>query len=133
MTRRFKPYLPGVLSLIADEIGIGCAIKLARARGGRYTFIPKHPRPGQALVDIVGLEDAARISTLLGHGNVLIPCGNIGGAAGRRARIEQMLSEGASFSTIAAEVDVHIRTVERVAASIRDADAEQPSLFPDLN
>jgi len=33
---------------------------------------------------------------------------------------------------IAAEVDVHIRTVERTAAAIRAAENTQPSLFPDV-
>ncbi len=132
MTRAFKPYLPGVLALIAKEIGIDCAIELAKARGGRSVWIPKQPSPDHTIVSIVGLEDAIQLSRLLGGGNVLIPCGNIGGAAGRRAQIERLLSEGVPNGQIAAEVDVHIRTVERVAATLRDAQGAEPSLFPDL-
>lgn len=121
MNQSFKPYLPGVLGLISREVGIDCAIDLAKARGGRSVWIPKNPNPDHAIVSIVGLEEAIQLSRLLGVGNVLIPCGNIGGAAGRRARIERLLAEGVPNGQIAAEVDVHIRTVERVAASLRDA------------
>lgn len=128
----FKPYLPGVLALIAQEIGPDCAIALAQARGGRSLWIPKTPGPDHAVVGIVGLRDAVALSRLLGGGNVLIPCGNIGGAAGRRARIERLLAEGVPHGQIAAEVDVHIRTVERAAAALRRARDEEPSLFPDL-
>lgn len=130
MSRKFKPYLPGVLALIADEVGIDAAIDLAKARGGRSVWIPKLPKPEHSLSGIVGFKNACRISKLLGFGNVLIPCGNIGGAAGRRARIEMLLKENKlSNSQIAAEVDVHIRTVERVSTEIGDTRNAQPSLF----
>lgn len=130
MTRPFKPYLPGVLALIAEEVGLDTAITLAKARGGRSVFVPKRPEHGHSLVEIVGFDAAIEISRLLGHGNVMIPCGNIKGAAGRRARIETLLREGWSPSAVQAEVDVSIRTVERVSASLRD---DQPSLFLDLD
>lgn len=130
MTKVFKPYLPGVLGLISEEIGEKAAIDLAKARGGRTVWIPKNPKPRQSLSGIVGLENARLISKLLGSGNVLIPCGNIGGAAGRRARIEMLLKENKlSNSEIAAEVDVHIRTVERVSTEIGATRNSQPSLF----
>lgn len=131
MARPFKPYLPGVLALVAKEIGIDCAIALAKARGGRSLWIPKDPQPDNVISQIVGHKDAVAVSNLLGCGNVMIPCGNIAGAAGRRARIEKLLRDGMPQGQIAAEVDVHIRTVERLAAELRDPDS-QPSLFPDI-
>lgn len=132
MSTGFKPYLPGVLALIADKIGVECAVELAKARGGQTVWIPKEPLPRHAISRIVGLDNAIQLNQLLGFGNVLIPCGNLGGAAGRRARIEQLLAQGVPMGQIAAEVDVHIRTVERTAAAIRAAENTQPSLFPDV-
>ncbi|AZV80378.1 helix-turn-helix domain-containing protein [Parasedimentitalea marina] len=86
------------------------------ARGGRQIYIPKTPTPNGALAKIVGEENAAAIIKLLGSGNVIIPTGNYGGETGRRQRIAALLDQGMSHAEIAAEVDVHVRTVERVAA-----------------
>lgn len=120
MNQSFKPYLPGVLALIAEEIGEEVAVRLAEARGGRAIYVPKTPKADAELSQIVGLEAAQQLSKLLGHGTLMVPCGNIGGAGGRRARIEALWRQGLSQAQIAAEVDVHTRTVERVVASLRD-------------
>ncbi|UWQ00835.1 hypothetical protein K3X44_09935 [Aliiroseovarius crassostreae] len=125
MNQPRKPYLPGVLALIADEIGEETAVRLAKARGGRVIYIPKNPKPDSELTLIVGLNAATQTAKLLGHGRCIVPCGNIGGAAGRRARIEALWHEGLSQGEIAAEVDVHTRTVERVIASLRDDTAPE--------
>lgn len=119
-----KPYLPGVLSLIAEEISEEVAIKLAKAKGGRPVYIPDAPKAQHGLSKIVGLDNAILISTLLGRGEVVIPYGGMGGEAGHRAgrweRIKALRKQGLSGAEIAAEVDVHIRTVERVIASLAD-------------
>lgn len=119
MAEAFKPYLPGVLALISQEVGQEAALKLAGERGGRAIYVPKAARADDVLTGIVGLDDAQKIVTLLGHGTLMVPCGNIGGAGGRRARIEALLRQGLSQSEVAAEVDVHTRTVERVVAELR--------------
>lgn len=116
----FKPILPGILSLIAEEIGEDVAVALAKARGGRMLYIPKSVSGDHELSKLVGVEDAIKISKLLGHGNVLVPCGNLNGAAGRRTQITQLFEQGLTHSQIAAEVGVHIRTVERATARFRD-------------
>lgn len=118
MTSTFRPYLPGVLHLIAELIGTDLAVELAKARGGRMVYVPARPKESHELARIVGIEGAKILSQQLGKGRVLIPCGNIGGAAGRRARIEALLADKLSHSEIAAEVDVHVRTVERVASEM---------------
>ena len=106
--------------MIAEEIGEEVAVRLAEARGGRAIYVPKTPKADAELSQIVGLEAAQQLSKLLGHGTLMVPCGNIGGAGGRRARIEALWRQGLSQAQIAAEVDVHTRTVERVVASLRD-------------
>lgn len=120
MTQEFRPYLPGVLAFIADEIGDELAVRLAELKGGREIYIPKNPGPETSLAKLVGLENAQRLFKLLGSGKLLVPAGNIGGQTGRRQRVAMLLDQGISHSEIAAQVDVHLRTVERVAASLRD-------------
>ena len=120
MTRAFKPYLPGVLALIAEEVSEDVAVRLAEARGGREVYIPKSATPECELSQILGREHASALVSLLGYGTLLVPCGNIGGAAGRRAKILQLREQGLTYSQIAAEVDVHVRTVERTTARLRD-------------
>ena len=120
MREAFKPYLPGVLAYIAEEISVDVAVRLAETRGGREVYIPQAPDEDCKLTSLVGLNAARQISQLLGHGTLLVPCGNIGGANGRRARIEELWRLGLSQPRIAAEVDVHTRTVERVVRSLKD-------------
>lgn len=120
MNKPFKPYLPGILALIADEISEEVAVRLAEARGGREVYVPKLPVADSELARIVGLEAARQLADLLGHGALRVPCGNIGGAGGRRSKIAALWRQGLSQSQIAAEVDVHLRTVERVVAALRD-------------
>lgn len=121
-----KPYLPGVLAYIAEEIGEQVAIDLATVRGGRTVYIPSNPKADSELSKIVGLGAAIKLNKLLGSGNLLVPCGSVGGAGGRRTRIIELLHGGMSHSNIAAEVDVHTRTVERVAEALKDK--RQPKL-----
>jgi len=130
MSEPFKPYLPGVLALIADQVGLDVAVTLCKARGGREIYIAKHPAPGCALAQIVGHANAQKLYHLLGSGKMLVPAGNFSGQTGRRQRIAALLDQGLSHAHIAAEVDVHIRTVERMSSELRGANvARQPDLF----
>lgn len=70
MNERFTPYLPGVLALIAEEIGEEVAVRLAEARGGREVYIPRKCKEDTELARIVGLENAAKVIALLGHGTL---------------------------------------------------------------
>jgi len=121
-----KPYLPGILRLIADEVSEDTAIKLAKARGGRYISIPKTVTSKSVLADILGLDDARAVAKVLGHGVVKVPSGSLRGVTKRRARVQALYSEGLSNAEIAAEVDVDIRTVERIVRALRQHN--QPEL-----
>jgi DNA-binding NarL/FixJ family response regulator len=120
MSPKRKPYMPGILGYIAREVGEDVAQSLALARGGRAINIPSVPKHESALSKIVGLKAAQEISILLGAGTVNVPCGDFAGAGGRRARIAQLWAAGLTQSQIAAEVDVALRTVERVVAAEKD-------------
>jgi len=113
-------YLPGVLSLIAEEVSEDVAVKLAEAKGGRMIYVPAKVKDNSPLAEVLGLEDAQKVAKLLGAGDLLVPCGNIGGAGGRRARIVELHAQGLTHSQIAEQVGVHIRTVERATARVRD-------------
>jgi hypothetical protein len=105
-------------------------LPLAKQRGGREVYIAKNPAPGCSLAKIVGFSNAQALYKLLGSGKMLVPAGNISGQTGRRQRIAMLLDQGLSHSHIAAEVDVHIRTVERMSAELRrPKDQRQPDLF----
>ncbi|AZV78716.1 hypothetical protein EBB79_13105 [Parasedimentitalea marina] len=130
MSDGFKPYLPGVLALIADEISVDLAVRLGKQRGGREVYLAKDPAPGCSLSKLVGQANAQKLYKLLGSGKILVPAGNISGQTGRRQRIAMLLDQGLSHSLIAAEVDVHIRTVERMSAELRcPKDQRQSDLF----
>lgn len=126
MAQNPKPYLPGVLALIAEEVSEAAAVKLAQERGGRMVWIPKNPKPDGTLAKMVGIDAATKISALLGQGDLKVPSGSLGGATGRRYRIEEMFNRGLSNSAIAEAVDVDLRTVERTVAKLRNA--QQPGL-----
>lgn len=121
-----KYYLPGVLSEIAEHIGQDVAVKLCLARGGREVWVPEKPKAGDVLSKIIGLHAAKLLSKLKGAGNMPVPQGNLRGEGGRRLRILDLHEQGLSQSNIAAEVDVSLRTVERVLAG--RANPNQPKL-----
>ena len=124
-----KYYLSGVLGYIAEEVSLDAAIKLGKARYGRAVHIPATPKPNHVLSTIVGVQDAIKISKVLGSGEITVPCGNFGGEAGRRSRILELHQQGLKYSAIAAEVDVHMRTVERVLSGVDVKDDKQTSFL----
>lgn len=119
-------YLPGVLGLISDELGKELAVDFAKAFGGREIYIPKVVKPDSVLAKKLGQENAVKIAKLFGSGDLLVPCGDVAGTAGRKARIAELYLEGMSQSQIAAHLGVHIKTVSRATARLRDE--EQPFL-----
>lgn len=121
----------GILARIAEEIGPDVAIALAMARGGREIYIPKSPKPDDALSQIVGLPAAIRLQKLIGEGRQRIPLGSFGGQGGRQQRILALWREGMSQSRIAAEVDVSLRTVERILGKRPDPNQPELPLFSD--
>lgn len=115
-------YLPGVLGFIAEELGKELAIEFAKAFGGREVYIPERVGSESRLARALGHEEAKQIAKLLGRGDLLVPCGNLGGGGARRAKIVELYHTGLSHSQIAECVGVHIRTVERNIAGLENPD-----------
>lgn len=131
MAAEFKPYLPGLLDLIADEIAVGVAVSLAKEFGGREIYIPKSVKEGGELSKLLGHENAQKLAKLLGSGQLKVPAGNFGGEAGRRQQIAMRLDQGLTQDQVAKDLDVSLRTVERVARKMRGGKkgASQLDLF----
>lgn len=114
------PPLPGVLGQIETEIGWDIAVQLAKSAGGREIYIPVTITRDCPLAIILGLKSAQEVSKLLGAGKVIIPCGIYRGQAAKRHQVKLSLKAGLSHDKIAAQFDLHLRTVQRLAARVRD-------------
>lgn len=121
--------LPGVLGEIAAVIGPKLAARVAAHLGGQYVWLAARPTAQNPLVRVIGRQHAEAVAAALGpNQKLVIPCGGFRGAPGRRRRIAALLAQGRSHNSIAQEIGCHVRTVERVAASLVP-DAGQPLLF----
>lgn len=65
--------LPDAAQSIADLIGDELAFAVCRVYGGIELYIPKHPRPGLGLVEVIGMEAAAKLATWRGGSKIYPP------------------------------------------------------------
>lgn len=123
--------LPELLARIAEAAGEDAALLVAKALGGRPFYVPApHDLKGDhRLVELVGLERARAICTELGHGDVILPRGPFSTPAEMRRRVAELLRERKSHAAIALATNLHIRTVEKIAARLRDDTSSQGSLL----
>ena len=120
------PPLPQLLADIAEALGTGAALRLARDHGGGRLAVPKHPTP--AFVAKVGQELAAWLCEHHGPGHVDMPLGPTGD---RAARLRRAIEQGDdSASAIARRFGVAGRTVKRHRAQARAGDADLPLFTP---
>lgn len=117
----------GILGMIEQSAGEKVAQRIAMSFGGTEISITTHKK--SVLVRTVGLDAAAALERDLGRGKLLIPMGNLRGQRGRQAAAARMLTQGATQGQVAQTVDVHERTVRRVAEKMRDA--KPLPLFPE--
>jgi hypothetical protein len=119
--------LTGLLHDIASATSVKVALELASRCGGLQMSLSD--APDSALVRAVGMEAAQAIVKHVGRGVVTIPMANIRGQRARRARSAEMLAGGARPTDVAQACDVHVRTVWRVKAAIRDGEDLRLPLF----
>lgn len=112
--------LPDLLARIADAAGEEAALLVAQEWGGRLLYLPKVFRTDHRLVELIGEDRARKIFAELGNGMVTIPLGPYAGAAERRRIAAAALEAGKSHQQAAKDARVHLRTVERLAAKMRD-------------
>lgn len=111
---------PGVLQQIADATSPEVAELLAREVGGTEIFVPRYPKAGSLLVQLVGITDATQIAREVGWGRLLIPAGAFRGQGSRRRMVERLSADGYSTQEIARLVDCHERTVRRTKERLRN-------------
>ena len=136
MSRAGWPDLPPLLEEIAEVAGIDAALAIADAKGGQQVFIVAHLRPGNWLIQAVGLDKAKLISDHFCSGRLrqklTIPLGPAGSYQAFRRRtvraLEEAASRGASANEMAAAAGVTTRAVHRFRARRRQHN-NQPKLL----
>lgn len=109
--------LPGVLAIIAEATDRNTALRVAEAFGGTVLWIPRNPREGCRLADVVGVELAQRIERAVGAGPVRVPSAAGLAAAERRGRVLDLRASGSSISQIARTVRLSSERVRQILRS----------------
>lgn len=122
---------PGTYERIVQAVGDKAAIKLVSHYGGISVYIPKSASASGALVQLLGRMHTDALIAEFGHGALMVPMGVEENYARKRRQIAARLRQHQSHSTIARDLQVHVRTVERIAERLRlpARDPRQASLF----
>ncbi len=104
----------GVLAEMEVIIGTTAVLKLVNERGGTEVVIPKNPTEKCLIAQIIGVDAAKKLSLELGYGKFMIPMGHFRGMGRKKVLAAKMIEQGLSSNRIAAELDIHERTVRRV-------------------
>lgn len=119
------PPLPPLLATIAEALGTGAALSLAREAGGSILPVPK--RPTARFVARFGEALAAWLCEHHGPGHLEVPLGPTGARAERAAALRNAIAQKqGSASTLARRFGIASRTVKRHRAQARDGDADLP-------
>lgn len=123
--------LPDLLARIAAAAGEEAALLVAKAFGGRPFYLPNAEEitPSHRLAEVVGVERARAICNEIGRGEVTFPRGPFSSVAETRRRVSELLDQERSHGAIARELNLHIRTVEKISAKLRHKNRRQGSLF----
>jgi hypothetical protein len=110
--RQLTPYgLPGILSDIAQLIGVEPALALAEAFGGTRLNIPKTIPAAHRIAGVVGYENAQLVAPRWGGQLMRIPSAK---AARLQLRVFQLRDEGLSMAKIALDCQISQRHVENL-------------------
>ena len=110
--------LPAQVTKIASLIGLDLAMVLVEHAhnndGTGVVYFPRHPRPGQCLVRLVGLPAAIKLSTAYGGQTIILPKCRAVYRARRNAEVMRMAEAGMSNRNIAEAVNLTERQVRNV-------------------
>lgn len=131
MSEQTASTLPDILARIAEAAGEEAALLVAKAFGGRPLYVPlaKEINAEHRLAELLGLDRARAVCAELGHGEIILPRGPFSSTAGTFREVCEMLEAKQSMTSIALAMNLHIRTVEKIAARRRKLDTRQGSLF----
>lgn len=119
-------YLPGCMAEIVEAIGMASALRLVEALGGVDIWVPEqdHLHHQHALVEIIGMEDARRLSLRYARERITLPRCVAAMRAARDAHIRQEYAGGISARRLALE---HHLTERQVRNIVRDDDTPNPT------
>jgi len=122
---------PGTYERIVLAVGHPAAIKMVAQYGGTPLYLPMSIPKDHALAQLIGHDKASDLVEEFGYGSLIIPLGVEETYSKKRRQIAALLQNEQSHSAIAHDLKVHVRTVERVAARLRNpsSDTRQSSLF----
>ena len=118
-------YLPGILAEIAGVAGLVAALKIADAMGGTRNNFPARARAEHPLAKLVGLEAAENICRHFRTAHkagtyVLVPLGPKNFYQRARRQAEGLTKAGVPCEEVARRLGLHMRTVRRYRARLRD-------------
>jgi len=126
-----KVKLSGELSVIAEIIGFGLALRLAHEFGGHEVKIPKTPKAGHRLVDCIGITATLKLTAHYGEGYIDIPMGPKSNynqfIRSQAQQIDHALGTGKNNVQVAREVGCTVRTVR--AHKNGKSNPDVPDLF----
>lgn len=123
--------LPALLADIAEDLGEGSALTLARELGGQTVKVPRNPE-GSALERRVGVAIAGWLSERYAAEIVTIPMGPAVGYGQMLQRIGRAAADRSlSANEAARKAGCHVGTIKRRRGKVRrrDDDPDQTSLF----
>ena len=115
-----QPLESDVYGRVAARLGGEVADAFCKAFGGREVFVAIKPKASGQIAAAMGLEAAQAIYEEFGCGRLLVPMRQYATGRQRRLAVAELLKSGTASNTeIAAALQVHRRTVERVKAALR--------------
>lgn len=116
-----RKHLPHLLREIADVFGEAMAVRLARAFGGQYVYLPKRALPSHAMAKATSV---AVLAWLIQHHDecerIVIPSGRALLVSDRVAQAKKLHDAGLTVAAIASRVRVHVRTVHMYLRQARE-------------
>ena len=111
-----------LLEALEDDLGPDAVWKLTSTYGGCVLHLPKREAmPRSVVVERLGEKIVTWLYNRLGHGKTQIPMGPHSRSARNMAAFRAAFLKNKSRPQIAREMNCHARTVERMAARLRDA------------
>jgi len=105
------------VNVLRGLIGEKGTAKILAVKGGQEVYIPSPDglTPEHWLVEILGMEDAAKVAEYYQHEKISFPLGPNGGTRNAlQKKVVDMTLAGLSVNVIVQETGLHCRTVRRI-------------------
>lgn len=106
---------------IAGEIGFTATITLATWYGGKNLYIPAQPDESMALVKLIGMPSARRLSAVWGSSLVAVPTMWVYEEGQRNRLVGSLLHQGMGTKEIARAMGMTERRIQQIRRALEDA------------